>query len=141
MLPAAGRFSPASTAGGMLGESVMVTCRVSETSTVPSFTVRVTVNVVFAATFGATNEVGQRIGAGFANVIPDGAVVGPRVPQVVLQIVISRRCPRGLTVAPSTTSWSAPAFTMGGLLGVIGGASPVRRRIWTPSSAYAVTAA
>ena len=31
--------APAPTTGGLLDESVMVTCRVSETSTVPSFTV------------------------------------------------------------------------------------------------------
>ena len=50
-----------------MGEFVMVTCRVSVTSTVPSFTVRVTVTVVLDATLGAVNVVDSA--AGSANVI------------------------------------------------------------------------
>ena len=92
----------------------MFTCRVSETSTVPSFTVRVTVTVVLAATFGAVNEVDGA--AGSANVIA-------RVPSWVHEYVWvssvspSVAVPERLTVAPSATSWFCPASTVGGLLG------------------------
>ena len=106
--------APASTSGALLGESVMVTCRVSETSTVPSSAVRVTVMVVLAATSGAANVVDSA--DEFANVIA-------RAPSWVHEYVrlssgsSSETVPERVTVAPSTTSWSAPASTSGALLG------------------------
>ncbi len=92
----------------------MFTCRASETSTVPSSAVRVTVMVVSAATSGAVNVVDSA--AGFANVIVRalswvhsyvGASSGSS----------SETVPERVTVAPSATSWSCPALTVGGLLG------------------------
>ena len=130
MLPAAGRFSP--------GESAMVTCRVSETSTASSFTVRVTVNVVFATTLGAVNEVDSA--ARFASVTPDGP---SWVHSYVRSSPVSTSVavPERVTLSPSPTVWSRPASTVGELLRVTRESSPARRRIWTPSSTDEATAA
>ena len=92
----------------------MVTCRVSVTSTVPSFTVRVTVMVVFAATPGAVNDADRE---------SESVMVIARVPSWVHEYARassgspSVAVPKRFTVAPSATSWSAPAPTSGGLLG------------------------
>ncbi len=115
---------PALTVGGLLGESVTVTCRVSETSTVPSSTVRVTVMVVLAATSGAVNDADKE---------SEPVMVIERVSSWVHEYArvssgsSSETVPERVTVAPSATSWSCPALTVGGLLGESGSPAGCQR--------------
>ena len=124
ILPAGAGFA------GLTSRTVMVT--VSEAAATPLETVRVNTKSVSADTPGAVNVVEPEKRSAMRTAGLAGLVWFHRYVRVA-SASSSSAVPTSVTVSPSLTVWSAPAFTVGALL--------VRRSIWTPWSPDEETAA
>ena len=106
---------PASTEGGVLALSWMVTSTVSVLEAVPSDTFSVNRTEVLAATLGAVNEVSRA--AGLAGAMPSAVLLSVQAYVRESSGSASEAVPSRDTLSPSDTVCGLPASTEGGVLG------------------------